>query len=194
MQAVEPIIETLLEIHTVVLMDCDFSTPMRYFKYAQEIYLVQSMDILTIQPLTAFLRQLSDKGMFEESKARVVLNKFINTKEINEEILVGGISIYHDASMTVRKELFDRKTVKRVTIPFELKSYLRYLDGLVTCDVSLRGYTKEFLQSLRRLASMIYESGNKKEKYAPPSIKNNNANNGFSAKMNNTLNQMKKNY
>ena len=177
MQAVEPIIETLLEIHTVVLMDCDFSTPMRYFKYAQEIYLVQSMDILTIQPLTAFLRQLSDKGMFEESKARVVLNKFINTKEINEEILVGGISIYHDASMTVRKELFDRKTVKRVTIPFELKSYLRYLDGLVTCDVSLRGYTKEFLQSLRRLASMIYESGNKKEKYAPPSIKNNNANN-----------------
>ena len=194
MQAVEPIIETLLEIHTVVLMDCDFSTPMRYFKYAQEIYLVQSMDILTIQPLTAFLRQLSDKGMFEESKARVVLNKFINTKEINEEILVGGISIYHDASMTVRKELFDRKTVKRVTIPFELKSYLRYLDGLVTCDVSLRGYTKEFLQSLRRLASMIYESGNKKEKYAPPSIKNNSSNNGFSPRMNNTLNQMKQNY
>ncbi len=193
LEAVEPIVQTLLEMHTVVLMDCDFTTPNRYFKYAQEIYIVQSMDILTIQPLTAFLRQLSDKGMFEESKARVVLNKFINTREISEGILIGGISIYNDASMTVRKELFDRKTVKHVTIPFDLKSYLRYLDGLVTCDISLKGYSKEFIQSLRNLANMVYKSGNKKEKYAPPSIRNNNSN-GFSPRMNNTLNQMKKNY
>ena len=192
LEAVEPIVQTLLEMHTVVLMDCDFTTPNRYFKYAQEIYIVQSMDILTIQPLTAFLRQLSDKGMFEESKARVVLNKFINTREISEGILIGGISIYNDASMTVRKELFDRKTVKHVTIPFDLKSYLRYLDGLVTCDISLKGYSKEFIQSLKNLANMVYKSGNKKEKYAPPSIRNNS--NGFSPRMNNTLNQMKKNY
>ena len=124
LQAVEPIVETLVKSHKVVLMDCDFLTPMRYFKYAQEIYLVQSMDILTIQPLTAFLRQLSDKEMLEESKVRVVLNKFIRTKEINEELLIGGISIYNDAGMTVRKELFNRKTVKRIMIPFDLKSYL----------------------------------------------------------------------
>ena len=193
LDAVEPIVQTLLEMHTVVLMDCDFTTPMRYFKYAQEIYLVQSMDILTIQPLTAFLRQLSDKGMFEEAKARVVLNKFMNTKEINEEILIGGISIYNDASMTVRKELFNRKSVKRAIIPFDLKSYLRYLDGLVTCDVSLRGYSKEFLQSLKRLSNMVYMTNSKTEKYTPPSIKNNESN-GFSTRMNNTLNQMKKNY
>ena len=193
LQAVEPIVKTLLEMHKVVIMDCDFTTPMRYFKYAQEIYLVQSMDILTIQPLTAFLRKLSDKDMFEESKARVVLNKFIGTRQINEEILIGGISIYNDASMTVRKELFDRRTVKHVTIPFDLKTYVRYLDGLVTCDISLKGYTKEFLQSLKNLASMVYRSEKKKEKYAPPSIKN-NSNNGFSTRMNDTLNQMKKNY
>ncbi len=193
LSAVEPIVETLLKMHTVVLLDCDFSTPMRYFKYAQEIYLVQSMDILTIQPLTAFLRQLSDKGMFEESKARVVLNKFMNTKQISEEILIGGISIYNDASMTVRKELFNRRTVKYAVVPFDLKSYLRYLDGLVTCDISLKGYSKEFIQSLKNLANMVYKVGDKKEKYTPPSIKNNN-NNGFSSRMNDTLNQMKKNY
>ena len=193
LQAVEPIVKTLLEMHKVVIMDCDFTTPMRYFKYAQEIYLVQSMDILTIQPLTAFLRKLSDKDMFEESKARVVLNKFIATRQINEDILIGGISIYNDASMTVRKELFDRRTVKHVTIPFDLKTYVRYLDGLVTCDISLKGYTKEFLQSLKNLASMVYRSEKKKEKYAPPSIKN-NSNNGFSTRMNDTLKQIKKNY
>lgn len=193
LENVEPIIETLMKNHTVVLMDCDFTTPMRYFKYAQEIYLVQSMDILTIQPLTAFLRQLSDKGMYEAEKVRVILNKFMRTREISEEILIGGISIYNDAGMTVRKELFNRKTVPYMTIPFELKTYLRYLDGLVTCDVSLKGYTKEFMQSLKRLASMIYKSSNdtSKQKYMPPSIKNND---GFSPRMNNTLNQMKRNY
>ena len=191
LEAVEPIIETLLRTHTVVLMDCDFTTPSRYFKYSQEIYIVQSMDILTIQPLTAFLRQLSDKGMFEESKARVVLNKFIKTKEINEELLIGGISIYNDASMTVRRELFNRKTVPYIAIPFDLKSYLRYLDGLVICDVSLKGYTKEFLQSLKDLAGMVYQVGKKTDKYMPPSAKSNAA---FSPRVNNTLNQMKQNY
>lgn len=195
LEAVEPIIQTLLTMHTVVLMDCDFSTPMKYFKYAQEIYLIQSMDILTIQPLTAFVRQLADKEMFEERKARVVLNKFIGTKEISEEILIGGISIYNDASMTLRKELFNRKTVPHITIPFDLKSYLRYLDGLVICDVSLKGYTKDFIQCLQNLASMVYRTIDKKNaKYTPPSIKNNNKNNGFSPRMNNTLNQMKQNY
>ncbi len=190
-QNVEPIIETLLQRHKIVLMDCDFETPMRYFKYAQEIYLVQSMDILTIQPLTAFIRKLSDKGMFEESKARVIINKFIKTKEINEDLLVGGISIYNDAGMTVRKELFNRRTVKRITIPFEVKTYLKYLDGLVICDVSLKGYSKELLQSMKNLANMIYQGDEQKAKYVPPSVKSRNT---FSTSMNDTLNQMKRNY
>ncbi len=194
LQAVEPIVETLINHHTVIIMDCDFTTPMKYFKYAQEIYLVQSMDILTIQPLTAFVRQLLDKGMFEPSKARVVLNKFIKTREITENILIGGMAIYNDAGMTVRKELFDRRNVPSIVIPFNLKSYLRYLDGLVTCDISLKGYDKEFINYLKNLASMVYKGQETKKmgKYMPPSVKNNNS--GFSPRINNTLNQMRKNY
>ena len=127
-----------------------------------------------------------------------IVNKFIKTKEISKEILIGGISIYNDASMTVRRELFDRKTVANIVIPFDIKSYLSYLDGLVTCDISLKGYSKEFLQILEELANMVYPLKKKTGKYMPPSVKNNNmnniSNNGFSPRMNNTLNQMKKNY
>ena len=193
LQHVEPIVETLVKNHTVVLLDCDFTTPMKYFKYVQEIYLVQSMDILTIQPLTEFLNELNYRKMFDSSKVRVILNKFMRTREINEQLLIGGISIYNDAGMTVRRELFDRKSVKYITIPFELKTYLRYLDGLVVCDVSLRGYSKEFMESLKQLANMIYQQqdNKKSDKYMPPSVKNNNT---FSPSMNNTLNQMKQNY
>lgn len=189
---VEPIIQTLLTKHNMVLLDCDFDTPDRYFKYSKEIYLVQSMDILTIQPLTLFLRKLSDKGAFSEEKARVVLNKYIKTKELNEDILLGGISIYNDASMTVRKELFNRKTVKRITIPFETETYLRYLNGLVICDVSLKGYSKKILQSLKQLATSVYSTSNSSNggKYTPPSVKNTT----FSSSMNSTLEQMSKRY
>ena len=191
LQDVEPIIETLLKNHTLILLDCDFNTPMKYFKYSQEIYLVQSMDILTIQPLTSFVRQLKDKNMFDETKARVILNKFIRTKEINESILIGGISIYNDPSMTVRKELFNRKTVQYITIPFELKTYLRYLDGLVVCDVSLNGYSKEFMQSLKQLSNMVYSINTKNAKYMPPSVKKNS---NYTSNINNTLDEMRRNY
>jgi len=103
------------------------------------------------------------------------------------------MSIYNDAGMTVRKELFNRRTVPSISIPFNLNSYLRYLDGLVICDISLKGYDKDFLQSLKKLASMVYQqAGGNTGKYMPPSVKNNNS--GFSPRMNNTLNQMKKNY
>ena len=189
---VEPIVETLLKEHDIILLDCDFNTPDRYFKYSQEIYIVQSMDILTIQPLTLFLRKLSDKGYLEESKIRVVLNKYIRTKELNEDILVGGISIYNDAGMTVRKELFNRRTVKRITIPFEVETYLRYLNGLVICDVSLKGYSKKLLQSLKQLATLVYSNSNSGQsgKYVPPSAKNST----FSPSMNSTLEQMSKRY
>ena len=104
------------------------------------------------------------------------------------------MSIYNDAGMTVRKELFDRRTVPSVTIPFDLKTYLRYLDGLVTCDVSLKGYDKEFMQCLKKLANMVYENTEtkKQEKYMPPSVKNNN--NGFSPSVNSTLDKMRRNY
>ena len=170
-----------------------------YFKYVDEIYLVQSMDVLTIQPLTSFLRQLTEKGMFSSLKARVVLNKFIRTKEINENMLIGGMSLYNDPGMTVRIELFDKRTVPSVSIPFNLKTYLKYLDVLAMCDkydISLNGYDKEFVLCLNKLANMVYplqEKGNKKkEKYMPPSVKNNNS--GFSPRVNDTLNKMKKNY
>ena len=188
---VEPIIQTLLKKHSIILLDCDFNTPYMYFKYSQEIYLVQSMDILTIQPLTLFLNKLNDKGAFDERKVRVILNKFVKTKELNQEILVGGISRYNDAGMTISKELFNRRTVKTITIPLEIETYLRYLDGLVICDISLKGYSKKLLQSLKQLATLVYSGNNSSNnKYTPPSAKNTT----FSSSMNSTLEQMSKRY
>ena len=56
------IMETLVKNHSLILIDCDFNTPIEYFAKVQELYLVQSMDVLTIQPLTEFLRELKIKN------------------------------------------------------------------------------------------------------------------------------------
>lgn len=50
----ETAINTLLSEFSLILFDCDIETNQEYFEIAQDIYLVQSLDVLTIQPLTAF--------------------------------------------------------------------------------------------------------------------------------------------
>ena len=111
------VIKTLLENYTVVLLDCDFDTDVRYFRVAQEMYLVQSLDVLTIQPLTAFLRDLKVKNILDTNKLRIVINKNIKMNYLNEKVLIGGMSVYNDPGMTYMTELFNKDTIKFVTIP-----------------------------------------------------------------------------
>lgn len=185
------IITTLMKNYSLVLMDCDYETKYEYFDLAQEIYLVQSYDILTIQPLTAFLRNLKSRNILDPQKLRVVLNKVLRVRSITDRVIIGGMSSYNDPSMSYMTELFDRDNIKCCSIPFEQETYSRYLDGLVNCEISTKGYSKNFMASLDKLANMIYpllnndKSANKYNTYSP---------NKFSNDMNQTLNKMKTRY
>ena len=186
------ILTTLVQNYSLVLMDCDFETNLGYFKNAQEIYLVQSFDILTIQPLTAFLRELKTKNILRPENLRIVLNKVLRVRSITERTIIGGMAYYNDPAMSFMTELFNKDTIKYCTIPFEEQTYSRYLEGLVNCQISVNGYSKNFMMSLEKLANMVY-----------PLLSNNDKNvgrlnsykaNGFSNNMNETLNKMKNNY
>ena len=85
---VENILETLLKKHQVVIIDTDFSTDADYFAYSEQVYLVQTMDILTIQPLTEFLSNLKSKNAINNEKIRIILNKFMNFDEITVSTLM----------------------------------------------------------------------------------------------------------
>lgn len=195
MERYEEILATLVKNHSLVLIDCDFETDFGYFAASQEIYLVQSMDILTIQPLTAFFRDLQSKNIYQPENLRIVINKELPVKTLTVKNIIGGLSFYNDPSMSFMRELFNRETAKYCTIPFEIATYSKYLEGLVNCKISLNGYSKEFLQSLRTLENMVYPL------MEPTATSNKNAksNNSyertrFSNEMNDTLNQMKKNF
>ena len=195
MEQYEEILSTLVKNHSLILIDCDFDTDFGYFAASQEIYLVQSMDIITIQPLTAFLRDLQSKNIYQPENLRIVINKELPVKTLTVKNIIGGLSFYNDPSMSFMRELFNRETAKYCTIPFEIATYSKYLEGLVNCKISLNGYSKEFMQALRTLENMVYplmEPTPTLNKGA----KNNNNYEGtrFSNEMNDTLNQMKKNF
>ncbi len=193
---VDEILETLVKNYSLILIDCDFNTPIGYFKQSLETYLVQSLDILTIQPFTAFLRELKAKNVLEEEKLKVILNKFIKIRGINEKTIIGGMAFYNDPAMSFMTELFDRNMIKYITIPFEEEIYIKYLEGIINCDINLKGYSKTFMQILKALGNMIYPLVSGQGTYKPPTVggSNNSQMGTFSPSMNNTLNQMKRNF
>ena len=158
------IISTLVKNYSLVLIDCDFDTPFDVFQYAQEIYLVQSMDILTIQPLTAFLRELKAKNAVIHEKLKIVINKEAKIRGLSPKVIIGGMAFYNDPSMTFMTELFNKDAIKYTNIPFSEVVYAKYIEGLVNCKISLNGYDKNFMGSLKELAKMVYPLLNSKNK------------------------------
>ena len=188
---IENILVTLMEKHDVVLIDTDFNTNIECFEKSQEIYLVQSMDVLTIQPLTAFLRNLKTKNVLRPEKIRIIINKEQKLRSLTDSILIGGMSSYNDPTMTLMTDLFNKDNVKYCKIPFEVQNYVKYLDSLVNCEIYLRGYTKTLLMAFNELAEMVYPLLNK-TKYTPNKKAKNRME--FSDATRNTLNKMIRNY
>lgn len=197
---VGPILENLVKKHSAVLIDCDFNTPFEYFNNAQEIYLIQSMDVLTIQPFTAFLRELKSKDILDERKIKVIINKAVKIKGITSKIIVGGMAYYNDPEMSFMTELFDRNSIVPIDIPFDTIVYQQYLEGLIDCEITIDKYPKEFIKILKDLACVVYpllpakRTKEKSKKGYQYSATTSYSNNGFSDSVNNTLNNMKNKY
>lgn len=192
---VDEILQTLVKNYSVILIDCDYNSPIGYFKQSQETYLVQTLDILTIQPLTAFLRELKAKNILEQKKLKIILNKVVKVRGITEKTIIGGMAFYNDPAMSFMTELFDRNLIKHISIPFEEDIYTKYLEGIINCEITLKGYSKSFMQVLRELANMVYPliSG-RGTNYRPPAANTTQINTTFSPSMNDTLDQMKRKF
>ena len=102
------------------------------------------------------------------------------------------MAFYNDPSMSFMTELFDRNLIRYVSIPFEEETYVKYLEGIIECTISLKGYSKMFMQALRGLGNMVYQANS--GGYRPPTANGYNTGNTFSPNINNTLNQMKNSY
>ena len=150
------------------------------------------MDVLTIQPLTAFLRELKSKSILRPEKLKIIINKSEKVRSLSIKTLIGGMSCYNSPSMTYMTELFNKDNIRYCEIPFEVQNYVKYLDSLVKCEINLNGYTKQFMIALRELSNMVYPLINRQE-YSPIGRRKGKKD-PFSNQVNDTLNKMRNRY
>ena len=150
------VIDTLKKNHTLILLDCDFETNLEYYTYSNQIFTVQSLDVLTMQPLTIHLKKLKELGIISDSKISVILNKEVPVKGLTKKLMIGGLSMYNSPNMEERVQLFNKDNVKVYSVPFDIQAYQKYLENIVHCKFEITGYPKKFITELQLIAENIY--------------------------------------
>lgn len=152
---VEKILETLLKKHQIVLIDTDFSTNFDYFSYSQQVYLIQTMNVLTIQQLTEFLSKLKSQNVIDDDKIRIILNKYMNLDGITVKQLIGGLAFYNDPSMSYMQQIFEKNGTRYTTISYNQHAYERYLQDIARYQISIDDYSSEFRNEFERLTDDV---------------------------------------
>ena len=150
------VIDTLKKNHTLRLLDCDFETNLEYYTYSNQIFTVQSLDVLTMQPLTIHLKKLKELGIISDSKISIILNKEVPVKGLTKKLMIGGLSMYNSPNMEERVQLFNKDNVKVYSVPFDIQAYQKYLENIVHCKFEITGYPKKFITELQLIAENIY--------------------------------------
>ena len=123
-----------------------------------------------------------------------MVNKVLRVRNLNEKMIIGGISKYNSPDMTYQKDLFDINNIMYTVIPFEDQTYAKYLEGLVTCNISLNGSSRGLLEALGLLGDMVYPLISRNQ-YGGKNYNNYNANQSqFNSNIDNTLNKMRNSY
>lgn len=155
------VIDTVREANNLVIVDADFSTPFEYFEKANEIYIVQDLDIMKIQETTLFLRELKNKSI-DMNKIRIVINKYVKTM-LTPKKLIEGLSYYNDPQMSFIDELLSNK-VPYFIIPFAVENYVKYIEGMLKNELDYKKYTPEFTEAINALANSVFRTGSEPKK------------------------------
>ena len=155
------VIDTVREANNLVIVDADFSTPFEYFEKANEIYIVQDLDIIKIQETTLFLRELKNKSI-DMNKIRIVINKYVKTM-LTPKKLIEGLSYYNDPQMSFIDELLSNK-VPYFIIPFAVENYVKYIEGMLKNELDYKKYTPEFTEDINALANSVFRTGSEPKK------------------------------
>ena len=153
------LVDTIVKNNNVVLIDADFSTPLDYFRLAQDIYIVQDMNILNISQITMFLRELKQRGIGME-KIKIIINKYVECSLSSKDI-IDGIATYTSYDLKMFDELFNPKRVQYFILPFDVENYKKYIEMVYKYSNKFSSFTKEFQDNLNQIINTIYPTKGK---------------------------------
>ena len=151
------IIDTIMQNNNVILIDADFTTPTDFFRLCQEIYIVQDMNVLNINQISIFLRQLKSKGI-PLHKVRVIINKHVRCTLTAKEIL-DGIAVYTSYDLKMYDELLNSSTIPYYILPFDTENYRKYIEMVHKYSNKFASFTDDFRQNLVKIINAIYPIG-----------------------------------
>lgn len=155
------VIDTAKKNCNLLIIDCDFTTPIEYFEQASEIYLVQDMDIIKLQETTAFLREFKNRNI-DWSKLSVIVNKYVKSSFTPKKIVEVGLAYYNDPQMTYTEEF---ETIKSyTTVPFTLEDYARYTEDIARDKIVYKNYSLQLKEAIEQICRKIYPASNSVKK------------------------------
>lgn len=153
------IIQTVSEHNSVVLVDCDFSTPIDYYRLAQDIYVIQDMDVLNVNQIAMFLKEIKTRGI-PMNKVKVVINKHVKCA-LTAKDMIEGIATYSslDMNMIDPEPLFNTTESQYYILPFDQENYTKYVEMLYKSSNAFSTFSREFKIALEQLVNTIYPIG-----------------------------------
>lgn len=153
------VIQTAMQNNSVVLVDCDFSTPVDYYRLAHDIYVIQDMDILNVNQITMFLKEIKSRGI-PMNKVKIVINKHVKCALTAKEI-IDGIATYSslDLNMIDPEPLFNTSQMQYFVLPFNQENYMKYIEMLYKSSNAFPSFTTDFRTALEQITNAIYPIG-----------------------------------
>ena len=159
------IIENVRANCTLTIVDADFTTPIDYFDQANEVYLVQDLDLLKMPDATLFLRELKNRGL-DMKKIKVIINKIVKTS-LTQKQVIQTLSSYSDPSMSFYDTVLPSRVMSYI-VPYNLNNYAKYIDSVCSGVLNYKGYSADFMQAIDEIGSAIFpKSGAQTNAKAP---------------------------
>ncbi|MBO5179727.1 MAG: hypothetical protein J6B87_05220 [Clostridia bacterium] len=151
------IVDTIKKTCNLLIIDCDFTTPIEYFEQASEIYIVQDMDLIKLQETTAFLREFKNRNI-DWSKLNVIINKYVKSSFTPKKIVEVGLAYYNDPQMTYTEEFEIIKSY--IAVPFTMEDYVRYTEDVAKDRIIYKNYSVQLRSAIDQICQKIYPIGN----------------------------------
>ncbi|MBR6252724.1 MAG: hypothetical protein IKR04_02660 [Clostridia bacterium] len=154
------VMETARRNTNLLIIDCDFTTPSEYLEQAQEIYVVQDLDLVKVADTKEFFKDLKNRHT-DWSKLRLIINNSVKCNVTAKKIRKNALTYYQDPSYTYTEEFETIKTC--IEVPLDPQNYANYIDGMESGKLYFEKFTPEFQKVIEDLSTIVYGITTKKK-------------------------------
>ena len=139
----------------LVIIDCDFTTPMEYIEAADEVYVVQDLDLVKCRETIEYFKFMQDRRIGWD-KIRLVMNNVVGNCKITSRIVRKEVLTRYDDENAPNGQGKFPEIRKFVDIPMDPYDYRTYLNGMTKGKLEFDEFTLPMKEAIDTLSQMVY--------------------------------------